>query len=76
MGHAIWMPAPKSWAEDYAVFSGDVSRTDTAEDVQESPLSCVPASQCLYIVGKAPIGGSEQNADGTNKGAPLSQALG
>lgn len=27
----------------------------TAEDVQESPLSCVSASQCLYIAGKAPI---------------------
>lgn len=31
MGHAIWILAPKSWAEDYAFFSGDVSRTDTAE---------------------------------------------
>lgn len=31
MGHAIWILAPKSWAEDYALFSGDISRTDTAE---------------------------------------------
>lgn len=44
MGCAIWIPAPKSWAEDYAVFSGHVPRTDAAEGAQDPPLSCVPAS--------------------------------
>lgn len=55
MGHAIWILALKSWAEDYTLFSGDISRTGTTEDVQGSPLSYVSASRCLYIADKAPI---------------------
>lgn len=31
MGRAIWILPSRSWAEDYAFFSGDISRTDTAE---------------------------------------------
>lgn len=75
-GHAIWILAPKSWAEDYTLFSGDISKTDCREGGSGvTSALCFCFSMSLHC-WPSPMAGPEQNSGVTNKWAPLCQALG
>ena len=66
MPPGFWLPNPglRIMLSSLGTFQG---QTLQRGGIQGSPLPCVSASQCLYVAGKAPNAGSEQNLDVTNK---------